>query len=46
LAVQEQEIEGEEHKLIGSALVHGCLEPAEDGHPISAQRAQLAVQVG
>ena len=38
-AIQEQQIEGEENKLIRSAFVHGRLEPAEHGHPLRIEGA-------
>ena len=46
LAVQEQEIEGEEDELIGAAFIHRRLEPAEDRHAVGIERAQLAVEIG
>ena len=45
LAVQKQEIKGEENELVGAALVHGCLQPAEDGHAVAIERAELSVEV-
>ena len=45
LAIQEQKIEGEEHELIGAALIHGRLQPAEDRYAVGIERAQLAVDV-
>jgi hypothetical protein len=44
-AIQEQEIECEEDKLIRVAFVHRSLEPAEHWHAIGIQRAQLAVKI-
>jgi hypothetical protein len=43
---QVQEIEGEEDKLVGAALVHGRLEPTDYRHALSVQRTELAVDVG
>jgi hypothetical protein len=45
LPVQEHEIEGEEHELIGLALIHRGLESAEHGHAIGIEGAQLAVEI-
>ena len=46
IAVDEQEIEGEEDELVGTTFVHGCLQAAEDGHAIVIESAELAVDVG
>src|SRR5215216_6023878 len=44
LPVQKQEIEGEEDEVVGATLIHCRLQPAEDRHAISIQRAQLVVE--
>jgi hypothetical protein len=38
-AIQEQDIEGEEDKLIGATLVHCRLKPAEDRRPFRIESA-------
>ena len=45
-AIQEQEIEGEEDKLIRAAFIHRRLEAAEHRDAIAIERAQLAVEIG
>jgi hypothetical protein len=38
-AIQEQEIEGEEDKLVRATFVHCRLEPAEHRHPVRIEGA-------
>jgi hypothetical protein len=45
-AIQEQEIEGEEDKLISAAFIRRRLEPAEHGHTVGIESAQLTVEIG
>ena len=44
--IKEQQVKGEEDKLILAAFVHGGLQPAEDRHTVSVQRAKLTVEIG
>lgn len=44
--IQEQEIEAETDQPIRSALVHCCLQAAEDRPAIFIGRAQLTIEMG
>ena len=44
--IQEQQIEGEENKLIRAAFIHGGLEATENRDAIAIERAQLTVEIG
>ena len=46
LAVQEQQIEGEEDELVSAALVHSRLQAAEHRHTIGIERAKFTIDVG
>jgi hypothetical protein len=46
LALQEQEIEGEEYKVVGMSLIHGGLESTEGADSIFAERTKLTVNIG
>jgi hypothetical protein len=39
-------VEGNEHHVIGAALVHRGLQTAERRHTVTTERAQFAVEVG